>query len=171
MLCAFWWAIPRPLNFICRRFGTLSVSEHCLFRNTVCFGTLSVPEHCLFRNTVCFGTLSVPEHCQFRLWRWKRHTQCSKSLEYKIKTPRNYPVESINHSINWFAISANSGMGKELVRKRSGLAVTTNWQHFCRFTYSASWLQQKPVLSSLHEIITLTAVTHYYTNSSNTFIP
>ena len=26
MLYAFFWVIPRPLNFICRRFGTL-----CLF--------------------------------------------------------------------------------------------------------------------------------------------
>jgi hypothetical protein len=28
----------------------------------------------------------------------------------------NYPEESIQHSINWFAISANLGMGKELVK-------------------------------------------------------
>jgi hypothetical protein len=26
LLCAFFWVIPRHLNFICRRFGTL-----CLF--------------------------------------------------------------------------------------------------------------------------------------------
>jgi hypothetical protein len=49
---------------------------------------------------------------------------CSETSAYKIQTPANYPEESIQHSINWFAISANSGMGKELVRKRPGLDVT-----------------------------------------------
>jgi hypothetical protein len=31
MLCAFFWVIPRRLNFICRRFGTL-----CLFHLHIC---------------------------------------------------------------------------------------------------------------------------------------
>ena len=32
-----------------------------------------------------------------RLWRWNR--QCSKTLEYKIKMPGNYPEESIQRDI------------------------------------------------------------------------
>jgi hypothetical protein len=71
MLYAFFWVIPRRLNFICRRFGTL-----CLFH--------------LHRQVGACRILHAPT-C---LWRWK----CSETSAYKIETPGNYPKESIQHS-------------------------------------------------------------------------
>ena len=63
ILYAFFWVIPRRLNFICRRFRTL-----CLF-------------HLHRQIGVEFLHLSAYED----------GTECSETLEYKIQTPGNYP--------------------------------------------------------------------------------
>ena len=71
MLYAFFWVIPRRLNFICRRFGTL-----CLF-------------HLHRRIDVEFyiyPTMKIEQ------------TECSETSAYKIQTQGNYPEESIKHS-------------------------------------------------------------------------
>jgi hypothetical protein len=65
MLCAFFWVIPRRLNFICR-----------------CFRTL-----CLFHLHRRVGTGSYPPMKM-------EQTECSETSAYKIQTPRNYPEES-----------------------------------------------------------------------------
>ena len=62
------WVIPRRLNFICRRFGTL-----CLFH--------------LHRRI---------DVSPIRLWRWNR--ECSETSAYEIQAPGNYPEESIQYS-------------------------------------------------------------------------
>jgi hypothetical protein len=68
MLYAFFWAIPRCLNFICRRFGTL-----CLFR--------------LHRQVGVKNSLHLPA---YEDW-----TECSETSAYNIQTPGNCPEESI----------------------------------------------------------------------------
>ena len=70
-LYAFFWVIPRRLNFICRRFGTLSVPSS---------------------KAGWYKAHFIPT-C---LCRWNR--QCSETSVYKIQTPGNYPEESTQHS-------------------------------------------------------------------------
>jgi len=74
MLYAFFWVIPRHLNFICWRFGTL----------------------CLFHLHRWVGVCRIL-HTPTCLWRWNR--QCSKTLASKIQTLGNYPEGSIQWTI------------------------------------------------------------------------
>ena len=69
LLYVFIWVIPRRLNFICRRFGTL-----CLFH--------------LYRQVGVDTYLSIK----------MEQTECSETSAYKIQTRGNYPEESIQHS-------------------------------------------------------------------------
>jgi len=80
MLYAFFWVILRRLNFIFRRFGTLSVSS-------------------LWQVGAC-RILHAPT-C---LWRWNRH--CSEMSAYKIHTPGNRPKESKQHSFIMFIFTS-----------------------------------------------------------------
>jgi hypothetical protein len=68
LLYAFFWVIPRRLNFIRRRFGTL----------------------CLFYLDRRVGILHTYPPIKIE--------QCSETSAYKIQTPGNYPEESIQHS-------------------------------------------------------------------------
>ena len=67
-LYAIFWVIPRRLNFICQRFGTL----------------------CLFHLHRRVGMKHLPAY--------EDGTECSETSAYKIRTPGNYPEESIQHS-------------------------------------------------------------------------
>ena len=69
MLYAFFWVIPRRLNFICRRFGTLC--------------SVFIDEY-VFLHT--YPPMKMEQ------------TECSETSAYKIQTPGNYPEESIQHS-------------------------------------------------------------------------
>ena len=69
MLYAFFWVIPRRLNFICRRLGT-----HCIFH--------------LHRQ------VAISTYLPMKM----EQTGCSETLAYKIQTPGNHPEESIQHS-------------------------------------------------------------------------
>ena len=69
LLYVFIWVIPRRLNFICRRFGTL-----CLFH--------------LYRQ------VGTPTY----LPTYEDGTECSETSAYKTQTPENYPEESIQHT-------------------------------------------------------------------------
>ena len=71
MLYAFFWVIPRRLNFTFRRFGTL-----CLFH--------------LHRQVSVKYSSYLPAY--------EDGTECSETSECKIQTPGNYPEESIQHS-------------------------------------------------------------------------
>jgi hypothetical protein len=71
MLHDFFWVIPRLLNFICRRFGTL-----CLF-------------HLHRQVDVC----SFHTH----LLAYEGGTECFETSTYKIQTPGNYPKEIMQH--------------------------------------------------------------------------
>ena len=66
MLYAFFWVIPRRLNFICRRFGTLSHLHR-----------------------------QVGVKNSSHLSAYEDGTECSETSAYKIQTPGNYPEESI----------------------------------------------------------------------------
>jgi len=66
MLYVFFWVIPRRLNFICRRFGTL-----CLLH--------------LHRQVGKYTYLPMK----------MEQTECSETSAYKIQTPDNYPEENI----------------------------------------------------------------------------
>ena len=69
MLYTFFWVIPRRLNFICRRFGTL-----CLFD--------------LHRRIDMILHLSAYED----------GTECSEKSVYRIQKPGNHTEESTQHT-------------------------------------------------------------------------
>jgi hypothetical protein len=75
MLYAFFWVIPRRLNFTCWHFGTL-----CLFHLHTRVG---------MRNSSYLPA-------------YEDGTECSETSEYKIQTPGNYPEQSIQHSLKFF---------------------------------------------------------------------
>jgi len=68
LLYAFFWVIPRRLNFICRRFETL----------------------CLFHLHMHVG-VHLPAYED-------EETKCSETSAYKIQMSGNYPAESIQHT-------------------------------------------------------------------------
>jgi len=72
MSFAVLWVIPRCLNFICRRFGTL-----CLFH---------------LHRQVGMKNTYLPLKME--------QTECSEMLAYKIQMLRNYPQESKQHLSN-----------------------------------------------------------------------
>ena len=116
LLHAFFWVIPRRLNFVCRRFGTL-----CLFNlhrqmASMWFVTL----HSLFLysdpplpchpnsywlrlfSSQTFSRINTPailksSHTSY-LPAYEDGTECSETSAYKIQTPGNYPEESIQHN-------------------------------------------------------------------------
>jgi len=69
MLCALFWVIPRRLNFICRRFGTVS--------------------H-LHRRVGTKDSSYLPAY--------EDGTECSETSAHEIQPPENYPEESVQHS-------------------------------------------------------------------------
>jgi len=68
--CVFFWVIPRRLNFICRRFGTLSHLH----------GRVGMKDDLVILHTY--------PHMKME------QTECSETSAYKIQTPRNYPEEN-----------------------------------------------------------------------------
>ena len=78
---AFFWVIPRRLNFICRRFGTL-----CVFH---------------LHRQVDVG-LHLPAY--------EDGTECSEMSAYKIQKPGNYPEESIKHSKHGKSLKSGNGV-------------------------------------------------------------
>jgi len=72
MLYAFFWVIPQRLNFICWRFRTL----------------------CPFHLHRQVGV----EFCTYAPMKMEQ-TECSEMSAYKIRTPGNYPEESIQNFI------------------------------------------------------------------------
>jgi len=71
LLYVFFWVIPRRLNFICRRFGTL----------------------CLFHLHRQIG-VEVYTYLLMKM----EETECFETSAYKIRTPANYPEENIQHT-------------------------------------------------------------------------
>ena len=76
MLYAFFWVIPRRMNFICRRFGTL----------------------CLFHLHGQMGTKHIVQMLHTYRSMKMEQTECSETSAYKIQRPGNYPEERIQHS-------------------------------------------------------------------------
>jgi hypothetical protein len=70
LLYSFFWVIPRRLNLMCQRFGTL-----CLFH--------------LHRSCEIF-LFSRPMKME--------QTECSETSTHNIQTPGNHPEERIRHS-------------------------------------------------------------------------
>jgi len=77
MLYAFFWVIPRLLNFIFRRFGTLSLFH--LRRQVGKCRMNSFYTH-------------LPAH--------ENGTECSETSAYKIQTPGNHTKESIQKQLS-----------------------------------------------------------------------
>jgi hypothetical protein len=73
LLYVFFLVIPRSLNFICRRFGTI-----CLFH--------------LYRQIGVEFYIYLPMKME--------QTECFETSAYKIQTPGNYPEENIKHTEN-----------------------------------------------------------------------
>ena len=79
LLYAFFWVIPRLLNFICRRFGTHSS---------------------IFIGGEC--RMSFYTYLPMKM----EQTVCSETSENKIQTPGNYPEESIQQFYYFFNLGA-----------------------------------------------------------------
>jgi len=95
LLYTFFWVIPRYLNFIFRRFGTLMCSEPPL--------TCHSPSYWLrLFSSQTFSCINTPTFPKFNhtshLPAYQDGTECSETSAYKIQTPGNYPQESIQHS-------------------------------------------------------------------------
>jgi hypothetical protein len=103
-LHAFFWVIPRRLNFIYRRFGTLF---HLHRRIGVEFYTYPPMKMIILRrlNFICrrFGTLCLFHlhgrvGVEFYTYSPMKMEQCSETSAYKIQTQENYPEERIQYS-------------------------------------------------------------------------
>ena len=125
MLYAFFWVIPRHLNFICRRFGTLLFHLH---RQVVVWGMNYVCE--------CWGIIRERVSLENM-----EHTGCSETSAHKIQTPRNNPEEGIQYfelnrslySLLWCTVCRFMITVKKIVTKRM-------WRKsvFCLFQVSSS---------------------------------
>ena len=103
--CAFFWVIPRRMNFICQSFGTRCVFHlhrwigmkngwgwgfWGIYRGKV-FG-LKIFESNNFQYK--YPNILNPSHSS-HLPAYEAGTECSETLAYTIQTPGNYPEESI----------------------------------------------------------------------------
>ena len=97
ILYAFFWVIPRRLNFICRRFGTLSVPSsqagRCL-QNELGWGHVwgIIGEKVWLGN----GLSHQEGGGQSR----GSQTECSETSAYKFQSPGNHPKKSVQHSVH-----------------------------------------------------------------------
>jgi hypothetical protein len=92
-LYAFFWVIPRRLNLICRRVGTLCLLH--LFQGCGLLRVFPVLFKFGFRFGVVWVALSlVGGELPMKI----QQTQCTEKLPYKIQPPGNYPEESIQQS-------------------------------------------------------------------------
>ena len=106
-LYAFFWVIPRRLNFICQRFGTFCLFHvhrwclslaRCLFHlaNLCKFGSkIAIFEPNLFPYK--YPNILNPSYSSY-LPACEDGTECSETSAYKIQTPGNYPKESMQRS-------------------------------------------------------------------------
>jgi hypothetical protein len=72
-LYVFFWVIPRRLNFICQRFGTLCS---------------------IFTGKYVYNDIIIIIH----LPAYEDGTECSETSAYKIQTPGNHQEENIQHT-------------------------------------------------------------------------
>ena len=113
VLYAFFWVIPRLLNFICRHFGTL-----CLFHLRWRVG---VNNELGLRNVGVFIREKV--WLEQKLFPYKypnisqtypptkmKKTECSEMSAYKIQKPGNYPEERIQHSEHGESLKSRSSI-------------------------------------------------------------
>ena len=112
MLCVFFWVIPRRLNFICRRFGTLihlhkqvGTCPSMKMEQTDCSETsaykIQTPENYPEENTQHseYGE-SLKSRSIFLSTRPMTMEQSSETSAYKIQMPGDHPKEIIEHSHN-----------------------------------------------------------------------
>ena len=89
ILYAFFWVIPRRLNFICRRFGSKIAWAYWL--------RLFLSETFSRINSPTFSNLVIlHKYPPMKM----EETECSETSAYKIQTPWNNPEESIHNSEN-----------------------------------------------------------------------
>jgi hypothetical protein len=75
ILYAFFWVTPRRLEFICRRFGTLSLFH-------------------LHRQVGVSRVHSTQIYLPMKM----EQRECSETSAYKLQKPKNYPEEIIQHT-------------------------------------------------------------------------
>jgi hypothetical protein len=83
MWYAFFWVIPRRLNFICRGFGKL-----CLFH---------------LRRRLDVEWLHFLNIVILHLSAYEDGKECFETSAYKIQTPGKYPEESIQHQLKIYS--------------------------------------------------------------------
>jgi len=160
MLCAFFWVIPRRLNFICWRFGTPVCSIFTYNSLSEWLGLFSSQTFSRI-NTPIFSTQSV--FIPTRLWRWNR--VCSETLSYKIsrcrlitqkKTYNNIPILIFSPLESWGRFLARIsvhglGITKELFAKHMIFFTTSMhlvWYEdsYIRYVYRFQWNYKIPYL-------------------------
>jgi len=107
---AFFWAISRRLNFICRRFGTFCLFhlhrqvgvERLGLRNVGVF----IREEVWLENSLSHW-LSLFSFYTYLTMKMEQ-TECSETSAYKIQTPGNYPEENIKHSEHGESLKSRS---------------------------------------------------------------
>ena len=117
LLYVFFWVIPRRLNSICQRFGTL-----CLFHlhrqvgvewiNLRIVGVYTCIREKVWLEPNLFPytypnisrTYSFYTYLPMKM----EQTKCSETSAYKIQTPGNYPEESIQHSEHGESLKSRS---------------------------------------------------------------
>ena len=119
----FFWVIPRRLNYMCWRFGTVcsifigrvSNKDILSFRWLPGFWILcaDVLEHFVPPSKV---VLTYPS-CSHDLWRCNR--QCAETSAHKIHTPWNHPKERIQHSLH----------GESLISRRYSEVIDKELMH------------------------------------------
>ena len=99
MLFAFFWVIPRRLNFICRRFGTLflfHLQRQVGVKNDWVENVAGLIREKVFpykyRNIL--NPVILHTYLPLRM----EQKECSETSAYKIQTPGNYPEESIQYT-------------------------------------------------------------------------
>jgi len=102
MLYAVFWVISRRFNFVCRRFGT----------------------RCLFHLHRQVGHISY-------LPAYEKGTECPETSSYNIRSPWNYPEESIQQCIFCVTIVKESLVRAPLVKKFALLRELYNNIYFC----------------------------------------
>jgi len=99
MLYSFFWVIPRRLNFIYRRFGTLfSNFIGGVSRKNNRDEIVGVFMGKRFGSTINTPTVSPRLFFLFKPPMKMEQKKCSETSEYKIQTSGNYPKERTQHS-------------------------------------------------------------------------
>jgi len=94
MLYVFFWVIPRRLNFICRRFGTLRLFHLHRQVGARAYLPMKMEQSVPKRRHINFRRRGITQKRTYLPMKMEQ-TECSETSAYTIQTPGNHPKESI----------------------------------------------------------------------------